>query len=114
MLDLQWRQLDDADWVVFESGSGQIHAPDALAAAVLGLVEQGVGDEAALLAELSAHWPTGAADALAADTAADAGLAPSSPQSPQLPEATRLPDGVGTALGQALQALQAVGLIVRG
>ncbi len=91
---LQWRQLDEVDWVVFEPGAGQMHALDPLAAAVLTLVEAGSGDEPRLLAELRSHWPgrEGAAEAdEALDAPASAALRP--------------------LLDQTLQALAQAGLI---
>ncbi|MEN9892845.1 MAG: hypothetical protein RLY78_3140 [Pseudomonadota bacterium] len=87
-VSLQWRQLDEVDWVVFEPGAGQMHALDPLAAAVLTLVEAGSGDEPQLLAELQSHWPG----------------------------QDRVPDAAALQplLDQTLQALAAAGLIAPG
>ncbi len=52
LVSLHWRNWDD-EWVVFDSGSGQTHKVDHLAAAILTLIEADEITEHELFSQLS-------------------------------------------------------------
>lgn len=109
---LRWREFD-GQWVVMALPGGDLHQLDAVAAAVLGLIEAAPSSHQTLLSALNHASASAEASAPgAAPDQADSAVDELPQAPPQAPLQAPLPDPWPAALARALQHLQANDLVV--